>query len=84
MYDQWFKWWSGLFENSFNYYYNYAWRMFNQDVRLGTDDDIVVMGDVTIVLPRNKTLDNATEIKEQVLEAVRQRYKANPALFSRS
>ncbi len=80
----WFKWWSDLFKDSFNYYYDYTYHMFNQDLRIGTDDDVIIMGDVTIVLPKNKAQGNAEEIKAEVLRAIRSKYKESPGLFKPS
>ncbi len=47
----WLRMWSDVFENSFNYYYRYTYKLFNPDIRIGTDDNMAVMGDVTVVLP---------------------------------
>ena len=85
MYDSWFKWWSDLFENSFNYYYQYAFRMFNSDIRIGTDDDVVVMGDVTVVLPFAKKMDygNRKQIKDALIDALKAKYMQDKSMFRR-
>jgi hypothetical protein len=75
--------WSDLFENSFNYYYQYTYKMFNPDIRIGTDDDVVVMGDVTVVLPFTKQLEESQrkEIKDTVIDALKARYKKDKSVF---
>ena len=85
MYDFWFKWWSDLFENSFNYCYQYAFRMFNPDIRIGTDDDVVVMGDVTVVLPFAKKMDDGDrkQIKDAVIDALKAKYMEDKSMFRR-
>ena len=86
MNDFWFKWWSDLFENSFNYYYQYTYRMFNPDIRIGTDDDVVVMGDVTVVLPFAKKMDHGSrkQIKDAVIDALKAKYTEDESMFRRN
>ncbi len=83
MYAHWFKMWSDLFENSFNYYYQYTYKMFNPDIRIGTDDDLVVMGDVTVVLPNAKLMDDKPRkvIKDTIIDALKAQYTDNRSMF---
>lgn len=83
MFDYWMKMWSDLFENSFNYYYQYTYKMFNPDIRIGTDDDVVIMGDVTVVLPFTKRLEDKqrNKIKDTVIDALKAKYKKDEAMF---
>jgi hypothetical protein len=83
MYDYWIKLWGSLFENSFNYYYDYTYKMFNPEIHIGTDDDVVIMGDVTVVLPLNKKLaaDRREEVKDAVIDALKTKYAKNKSMF---
>lgn len=83
MFGYWIKTWSDLFENSFNYYYQYTYRMFNPDIRIGTEDDVVVMGDVTVVLPFTKRLEDnhRKEIKDAVIDALKTKYNKDKSMF---
>lgn len=83
MFDYWFKIWSDLFENSFNYYYQYTYKMFNPDIRIGTDDDLVVMGDVTVVLPNAKRMDDHPRkmIKDAIIDALKAKYVDDRSMF---
>ena len=83
MFSYWFKMWNDLFENSFNYYYRYTYKLFNPDIRIGTDDDIVVMGDVTVVLPNAKLMDEEPRkmIKDSIIDALKPKYSKNRAMF---
>jgi len=86
MYAYWTKMWSDMFENSFNYYYQYTYKMFNPEIRIGTDDDLVVMGDVTVVLPNAKLMDDKPReiIKEAIIEALKAKYAKDKSMFRRS
>jgi hypothetical protein len=83
MFNYWLKMWSDLFENSFNYYYRYTYKMFNPDIRIGTDDDVVVMGDVTVVLPYTKRMEGTQRkvIKDAVIDALKEKYKKDESIF---
>ena len=83
MHAYWFKMWSDLFENSFNYYYQYTYKLFNPDIRIGTDDDFVVMGDVTVVLPNAKLMDEKPRemIKDAIINALKPKYKRHKSMF---
>jgi len=89
MYEQYLGMWTEFFKmygmNMFNYNYNEMFKdMFQSaDIRVGTDDDIIVMGDLTIVLPNNKKMLNSKKIKEELLKTVKATYKQNPQLFER-
>ena len=55
MHAHWFRLWRNLFENSFNWYERYTCQLFNPDIRICTDDDVVVMGDVAAVMRQCQT-----------------------------
>lgn len=83
MYATWIKMWSDLFENSFNYYYQYTYKMFNPEIRIGTDDDLVVMGDVTVVLPNAKRMEDEPRhmIKDAIIDALKAKYAKDKSKF---
>ena len=83
MFSYWFKMWNDLFENSFNYYYRYTYKLFNPDIRISTDDDFVVMGDVTVVLPNAKRMDEVPRkmIKDAIIDALKPKYSNNRSMF---
>jgi hypothetical protein len=57
--------------------------MFNPDIRIGTDDDVVIMGDVTVVLPFTKRLEDKqrNKIKDTVIDALKAKYKKDESMF---
>lgn len=47
MLDDWIRMQRDLIENSFNYDCQYTCKLFNPEIRIGRDDDAVIVGAVT-------------------------------------